>query len=114
MKQKQKVVINMGWFFIVIAGLFEVGGIINLKLSEGFTKLKPTIFLIMYMGLSFFFLSVSLKEIPISIGYGLWTGIGAAGSVLLGMFIFNEPKSIKKLALVGGIIVSIVGLKLVS
>lgn len=67
------------------------------------------------MGLSFFFLSLSLKEIPISIGYGLWTGIGgAAGSVLLGMFIFNEPKSIKKLLLVGGIIISIVGLKLVS
>lgn len=104
----------MGWLFIVMAGVFEVGGIINLKLSEGFTKLKPTIFLIMCMGLSFFFLSVSLKEIPISIGYGLWTGIGAAGSVLLGMFIFNEPKSIKKLVLVGGIIISIVGLKLVS
>ena len=104
----------MSWLFIVMAGLFEVGGIINLKLSEGFTKLKPTIFLIMCMGLSFFFLSVSLKEIPISIGYGLWTGIGAAGSVLLGMFIFNEPKSIKKLVLVGGIIISIVGLKLVS
>ena len=104
----------MGWIFIVMAGLFEVGGIINLKLSEGFTKLKPTIFLIMCMGLSFFFLSVSLKEIPISIGYGLWTGIGAAGSVLLGIFIFNEPKSIKKLMLVGGIIISIVGLKLVS
>ncbi|KGR86571.1 MULTISPECIES: multidrug efflux SMR transporter [Lysinibacillus] len=104
----------MGWLFIVMAGLFEVGGIISLKLTEGFTKLKPTILLIVCMGLSFFFLSLSLKEIPISIGYGLWTGIGAAGSVLLGMFIFNEPKSIKKLLLVGGIIISIVGLKLVS
>ncbi|MEA0553352.1 multidrug efflux SMR transporter [Lysinibacillus irui] len=104
----------MGWLFIVMAGIFEVGGIISLKLTEGFTKLKPTILLIMCMGLSFFFLSLSLKEIPISIGYGLWTGIGAAGSVLLGMLIFNEPKSIKKLMLVGGIIISIVGLKLVS
>ncbi len=104
----------MGWLFIVMAGLFEVGGIISLKLTEGFTKLKPTILLIVCMGLSFFFLSLSLKEIPISIGYGLWTGIGAAGSVLLGMLIFNEPKSIKKLLLVGGIIISIVGLKLVS
>lgn len=104
----------MGWLFIVMAGLFEVGGIISLKLTKGFTKLKPTILLIMCMGLSFFFLSLSLKEIPISIGYGLWTGIGAAGSVLLGMLIFNEPKNIKKLMLVGGIIISIVGLKLVS
>lgn len=104
----------MYWFFIVIAGLFEVGGIINLKLAEGFSKLKPTIFFIVCMGLSFFFLSTSLKEIPISIGYGIWTGIGAAGSVLLGMYLFNEPKSIKKLVLVGGIIISIVGLKFVS
>ena len=89
---------------------------IRMSMWVGFDayKLKTTIFLIMCMGLSFFFLSVSLKEIPISIGYGLWTGIGAAGSVLLGIFIFNEPKSIKKLMLVGGIIISIVGLKLVS
>lgn len=104
----------MYWMFLVLAGLFEVGGVINLKLTEGFTKLRPTIFFIICMGLSFFFLSVSLIEIPISIGYGIWTGIGAAGSVLLGMFLFNEPKNWKKLALVGGIIFSIVSLKLIS
>ncbi|MEC1177779.1 multidrug efflux SMR transporter [Metasolibacillus meyeri] len=104
----------MYWVFLVLAGLLEVGGVINLKLTEGFTRLRPTIFFIICMGLSFFFLSVSLIEIPISIGYGIWTGIGAAGSVLLGMFLFNEPKNWKKLALVGGIIFSIVSLKLIS
>jgi len=56
----------------------------------------------------------SLREISISIGYGIWTGIGAAGSVLLGIYVFKEPKDIRKLALVGGIIISIVGLKFTS
>lgn len=105
---------NMYWLFLILAGLFEVAGIINLKLSESFSKLKPTIFFIFFMGLSFFFLSVSLIEIPISIGYGIWTGVGASGSVLLGMFLFNESKSAKKLVLVAGIIFSIVSLKLIT
>ncbi|MEK5231390.1 multidrug efflux SMR transporter [Lysinibacillus sp. FSL H8-0500] len=104
----------MSWLFLVLAGIMEVGGVIFLKLSEGFTKIKPTIMLIIFMGLSFIALSISLKEIPVSIGYGIWTGIGAAGSVLIGMMVFKEPKDAKKLVLVGGIIISIVGLKLVS
>ncbi|WP_439644203.1 DMT family transporter [Halalkalibacter hemicellulosilyticus] len=66
------------------------------------------------MSMSFFFLSVALIEIPISIGYGIWTGVGASGSVLLGMFLFKEPKSAKKLVLVAGIIFSIVSLKLIT
>ncbi|WP_078596455.1 DMT family transporter [Evansella clarkii] len=104
----------MYWLFLILAGLFEVIGIINLKLSESFSKLKPTIFFILFMSMSFFFLSVSLIEIPISIGYGIWTGVGASGSVLLGMFLFKEPKSAKKLVLVAGIIFSIVSLKLIT
>ncbi|MEK4300079.1 multidrug efflux SMR transporter [Oceanobacillus sp. FSL W8-0428] len=104
----------MYWLFLILAGFFEVGGIINLKLTEGFSKLKPTIFFILFMCLSFFFLSVSLIEIPISIGYGIWTGIGASGSVLLGMFLFKEPKNAKKLVLVAGIIFCIVSLKLIT
>lgn len=104
----------MSWFLIVLAGLFEVGGVIFMKLSEGFTKLKPTLIFMTLLGLSFIFLTLSLRDIPISIGYGIWTGIGAAGSVLLGMYVFKEPKDLRKLALVSGIIVSIVGLKLIS
>lgn len=102
---------NMSWIFLILAGFFEIGGVISLKFSEGFSKLKPTIFFIVFICLSLFFLSISLREIPISIGYGMWTGIGAVGSVLLSMFLFNEPKSIKKILLIGGIIFSIVGLK---
>jgi quaternary ammonium compound-resistance protein SugE len=104
----------MSWLFLIIAGILEIGGVIFLKLSEAFTKPKPTLGAAAFMGLSFFFLSLSLKEIPISIGYGIWTGIGASGSVLLGMFLFNEPKNLKKIAFIAGIILSIVGLKFVS
>lgn len=104
----------MSWVFLVIAGMMEVGGVIFLKLSESFSKIKPTIIFILFMGASFLFLSLSLKEIPISIGYGIWTGIGAAGSVLLGMIVFKEPRDVKKLILVGGVIMSIIGLRFVS
>ncbi|MDX8366052.1 multidrug efflux SMR transporter [Cytobacillus sp. IB215665] len=104
----------MSWILLVLAGFMEIGGVTFLKLSEGFSKLKPSLFFVLFMGLSFIFLSMSLKEIPISIGYGIWTGIGAAGSVLIGMFAFNDPKDYRKLALVSGIIISIIGLKLVS
>lgn len=113
-RKVQEGMCNMYWLCLILAGLFEVGGIINLKLAEGFTKLKPTILFIVFLCLSFFFLSVSLIEIPISIGYGIWTGVGASGSVLLGMFLFKEPKNAKKLILVAGIIFSIVSLKLIS
>ncbi|MDX8360351.1 MULTISPECIES: multidrug efflux SMR transporter [Bacillaceae] len=104
----------MSWILLVLAGFMEIGGVTFLKLSEGFTRLKPSLFFVLFMSLSFIFLSMSLKEIPISIGYGIWTGIGAAGSVLIGMFAFNDPKDYRKLALVSGIIISIIGLKLVS
>lgn len=80
----------MSWIFIVLAGLFKVGGVIFMKLSDGFTKLKPTLTFMAFLSLSFVFLTLSLKDIPISIGYGIWTGIGAAGSVLLGMYFFKE------------------------
>ncbi|PAF31398.1 multidrug efflux SMR transporter [Paenibacillus sp. 7516] len=104
----------MSWIFIAIAGLLEIGVVISLKYAEGFSRIKPTLAFICFMLLSLFFLSLSLKEIPISIGYGIWTGIGAAGSVLTGMVLFKESKDMKRLFLVAGIIISIVGLKFVS
>ncbi|WP_163651765.1 multidrug efflux SMR transporter [Listeria sp. PSOL-1] len=104
----------MSWVFLVIAGLMEIGGVVSLKLSVGLKKLIPTFGLIVFMGLSLFCLSLSLQEIPISLAYGVWTGIGAAGSVLMGMLVFKESRDHRKLLLVLGIIVSIIGLKLIS
>jgi quaternary ammonium compound-resistance protein SugE len=104
----------MHWIYLLVAGCMEVFGVISLRYTDGFTKIKPSILLVLFMSISFYCLSLSLKVIPISIAYGVWTGVGAAGSVLTGMLIFNENKSPLKLLLVFGIIFSIIGLKVVS
>ncbi|WP_342599250.1 multidrug efflux SMR transporter [Psychrobacillus sp. FSL H8-0483] len=102
----------MEWLILVVAGLCEVAFVVNMKLSEGFKKLKYTIFTIISASLSFFLLSIALKDIPVGTGYAVWTGIGAAGSVLLGMYFFQEKKSLKKIFYLSCIIFGVVGLKL--
>ncbi|MEK3979992.1 multidrug efflux SMR transporter [Psychrobacillus sp. FSL K6-2836] len=102
----------MEWFLLVIAGLFEVAFVICMKLSDGFKNVKFTILTVISASLSFFLLSLALKEIAVGTGYAVWTGIGAAGSVLLGMYLFQEKKSRKKLFFLSCIIMGVVGLKL--
>lgn len=102
----------MGWFLLIIAGLFEVAFVINMKLSDGFKNVKYTILTVISASLSFFLLSLALKDIAVGTGYAVWTGIGAAGSVLLGMYLFQEKKSRKKLFFLSCIIMGVVGLKL--
>lgn len=101
----------MAWIVLLIAGFAEIGGVISLKLSEGFTKLRPSLMTIMFGGLSFFMLSVSLKALPVGTAYAIWTGIGSAGSVLIGMFLFKEPRNRIQLLLISCVIISIVGLR---
>ncbi|QUG43194.1 multidrug efflux SMR transporter [Psychrobacillus sp. INOP01] len=102
----------MEWILLIIAGLFEVAFVICMKLSDGFKKVKFTILTVISASLSFFLLSLALKEIAVGTGYAVWTGIGAAGSVLLGMYLFQEKKSRKKLFFLSCIIMGVVGLKL--
>lgn len=102
----------MAWFLIVIAGVFEVAFVISMKLSDGFKNMKFTILTVISAALSFFLLSLALKEIAVGTGYAVWTGIGAAGSVLLGMYLFKEKRSRKKLFFLSCIIMGVVGLKL--
>jgi len=104
----------MQWLFLVIAGLFEVTWAVGLKYSQGFTKLVPSIFTIVGMIASFYFLSLSLKSLPLGTAYAIWTGIGTVGTVILAMIIFKEPIEIIRLICIGFIIIGIVGLKLVS
>lgn len=102
----------MAWFLLVIAGVFEVAFVFSMKLSDGFKNVKFTILTVLTASLSFFLLSLALKEIAVGTGYAVWTGIGAAGSVLLGMYVFQEKKSRKKLFFLSCIIMGVVGLKL--
>ncbi|WP_210364713.1 quaternary ammonium compound efflux SMR transporter SugE [Bacillus sp. REN3] len=104
----------MAWFYLVIAGIFEVVWAIGLKYTEGFTKLVPSAVTAIGMVISFYFLSMAVKTLPIGTAYAVWTGIGAAGAVILGIVLFGEPRSILRLMFVAFILIGIVGLKVTS
>jgi len=104
----------MHWFYLVLAGLLEIGWAVGLKYTAGFTRLWPSVGTATAMVVSFFFLSLSLKAIPIGTAYAVWTGIGAAGTALLGMLFFGEPRDAARLACLVMIVAGTVGLKLFS
>ncbi|MGI8314871.1 DMT family transporter [Halobacillus mangrovi] len=104
----------MAWIFLLVAGVGEMFGMLFLKLSEGFKKRGPSLLALLSGAASFYFLSLSLKELPIGTAYGIWTGIGSVGTVLLGIFIFKESVSLSRIGFILCIIAGVVGLKLVS
>jgi quaternary ammonium compound-resistance protein SugE len=104
----------MHWFYLVLAGLLEIGWAIGLKYTVGFTRLWPSVGTVAAMIISFFLLSLSLKAIPIGTAYAVWTGIGAAGTALLGMMLFNEPREAARMVCLAMIVAGTVGLKLYS
>ncbi|MFD1020726.1 DMT family transporter [Thalassobacillus hwangdonensis] len=104
----------MTWVSLIFAGIFEMVGMFFMKKSNGFKILKPTIAAIVAAFCSFYFLSVSLLSLPVGTAYGIWTGIGSAGTVIIGIIFFKEGVDVKRLSFIGCIIVGVVGLKLVS
>ena len=104
----------MAWFYLLIAGLLEVGWAIGLKYTEGFSRLWPSVLTIVAMVFSLAFLGLALKTLPVGTAYAVWTGIGAIGTVILGIYLFNEPATAARLACIGLILAGIVGLKLVT
>jgi quaternary ammonium compound-resistance protein SugE len=104
----------MAWLYLFIAGLFEIGWAVGLKYTEGFTKLWPSVITIVTMILSFYFLSSAVKTIPIGTAYAIWTGIGAVGTAILGIFLFGESKEFIRLFFILLIVIGIVGLKIFS
>jgi quaternary ammonium compound-resistance protein SugE len=102
----------MGWTYLFVAGLFEIAWAVGLKFTEGFTRWWPSLGVAAGMIISFFFLSLALRTIPVGTGYAVWTGIGAAGTALLGMILFNEPKDPARVACILLIVLGIAGLKL--
>lgn len=104
----------MNWIMLVIAGLLEVGWAIGLKYSEGFTRLWPSVITLVTMGLSFFLLAAAMRSLPVGTAYAVWTGIGAVGTVILGIVLFNESASPARLLCVALIVAGIVGLKFVT
>ena len=101
----------MAWIILFIAGLFEVAWAIGLKYSNGFTKLWPSVFTIVTMVTSMGLLSFSVKSLPVGTAYAVWTGIGAVGTAILGILLFNESKEFLRLFFILLIIAGIAGLK---
>ena len=104
----------MAWIVLLVAGLFEVGWAVALKYTQGFTRLWPTVGFGVSMALSVGLLGVALKTLPMGTAYAVWTGVGAVGTVILGMILFGESTDTPRLVCIGLIVAGIVGLKLVT
>lgn len=102
----------MDWLFLIVAGLLEIVWAVGLKYTDGFTKLVPSIITAMAMIVSFVFLSLALRTIPIGTGYAIWTGIGATGTLIFGMWFLGESKDLIRVVCVVVIISCIVLLKI--
>ncbi len=104
----------MSWVILFIAGIFEVLWATGLKYSDGFTRLWPSVFTLITLVLSFVLLSVAMKDLPVSIAYPVWTGVGAIGTVITGVVLLNEPFDVYRLACITMIITGITGLRLLN
>ena len=104
----------MAWLYVFVAGLFEVSWAIGLKYTEGFSKFWPSIGTVSAMIVSLFLLSVALKTLPIGTAYAVWTGIGAAGTAVVGIILFGESRELLRLLCILLIVAGIAGLKLMS
>ena len=104
----------MAWVTLFIAGLCEVGWAIGLKYTEGFTRLWPTLGTVAAMAVSLWLLGVAMKSLPVGTAYAVWVGVGAVGTVILGIVLFGEPANPARLISVMLIIAGIIGLKLAT
>ena len=104
----------MAWIILFVAGLFEVGWAIGLKYTEGFTRPWPTVATVLSMAVSLWLLGVALKTLPVGTAYAVWVGVGAVGTVILGVALFNEPTNAPRMLSVALIVAGIIGLKLSS
>ena len=102
----------MTWLYLVLAILLEVSGTTCMKLSEGFTRMVPSILLVVFYTLSFGMLTLALKKIDVSVAYAIWSGVGTALIASIGVLWFKEPATAMKLISLGLIIMGVVGLNL--
>lgn len=104
----------MAWIFLFVAGIFEIGFAMGLKYSEGFSRPLPTVLMIATGAISFYLLSVAMKSLPVGTAYAVWTGIGAAGTVVLGIIFLKESADVLRMLSILLILVGVVGLRLSS
>ena len=104
----------MAWILLVVAGLLEVCWAIGLKYTDGFTRPLPSVLTGAAIVASMVLLSAAARTLPIGTAYAVWVGIGAAGAAILGMVLFGEPATPLRLAFLGLLVVSVLGLKLAA
>jgi quaternary ammonium compound-resistance protein SugE len=104
----------MAWMVLIGAGLMEVGWAVGLKYTDGFTRLWPSLWTVLAMALSLALLSLALRHLPLGTAYAVWTGIGAIGTVICGIWLFGESADLPPLGCIGLIPAGIVGLKLAT
>lgn len=104
----------MAWLMLILAGIFEVVWAYSMKLSDGFSKLTPSIITLFFMILSFALLAYAMRSLPLGTAYTIWTGIGAVGSFLVGIFILGEPASAMRMLAAVLIISGLVLMKISS
>jgi quaternary ammonium compound-resistance protein SugE len=104
----------VAWIYLIIAGFFEIGFALGLKYSEGFSRLWPTVGMAVAGGISFYLLSIAMRSLPVGTAYAVWTGIGAAGTVVLGILFLKESSDLIRLLSITLIIVGVVGLRFSS
>ena len=104
----------MSWVYLFIAGLTEIAWAIGLKQTHGWTRLWPSVITAVLMVVSFAFLSLALKTLPIGTAYAVWTGIGAVGTAIVGIYFFGEPRDAVRIFCIVLIIAGVAGLKVFS
>lgn len=102
----------MAWLLVIAAGFLEVAFAVSLKEAHGFTRFWPSVAAMTFGGASFLLLTLALKSLPVGTAYAVWTGLGAAGTVVVGIVALNEPSSVGKVVSVLLVLTGIVGLKL--
>ena len=104
----------MAWIYLLIAGVLEVQWAVTMKYTDGFTKIWPSVFCVLGMAASVYFLALAQKTLPLGTSYAIWTGIGAVGAAVCGMILFNEPRDIARILCILLIVAGILGLKFTS
>lgn len=104
----------MSWLILFFAGLLETVWATGLKYTHGFTRPIPTFGTLAVMALSVWLLSVAMKELPLGTAYAVWTGIGAVGTVILGIILFGDPVTLPRIFCVALIVIGLAGLKMIS
>ena len=104
----------MSWLLLLLAGLFEVAWAIGLKYTDGFSRPFPTLLTLIAMAVSVLLLAIAVKQLPLGTAYAVWTGIGAVGTVLMGIWLFNEPATLARVLCLLLIIGGILGLKFIG